>query len=206
MAAATLEQLFRAPGQIAVLRALWKSPTPVTGRQVQRLAGVHSRTAVLCLADLERLGICRRRAAGRAFLYSLRRQHHIVREIVAPVFRAEQAAPERFLRKLGRLQDGHCLSAVLYGSAARGDAGPASDLDLLVVVVDESGGEGFASDAQPRAERLARENWGAVLEVYLKTRAEVVKDWNTPLLKRIRHEGRLLAGDSLEAVKRAEPP
>ncbi len=67
-----------ARGQISVLRALWKAPTPLTGRQVQQPAGVHNRTAMQCLEDLEQLGLLRRRDVGRAYLYSLRRSHRVV--------------------------------------------------------------------------------------------------------------------------------
>ena len=41
--------IVRAPGQISVLRALWKAPSPLTGRQVQQLAGVHNLTTTQCL-------------------------------------------------------------------------------------------------------------------------------------------------------------
>lgn len=36
----TPEKLFRTPGQIRVLRVLWNSGKPLTGRQIQGLAGL----------------------------------------------------------------------------------------------------------------------------------------------------------------------
>lgn len=197
-----LERLFRAPGQISVLRALWKAPVPLTGRQIQQLAGVHNLTAMRCLKDLERLGLLQRRAAGRANLYSLKRSQRTVRDLVGPIFKAEQAAPQRFAQELGRVLRGHCVSAVLYGSVARGQATPASDVDLLVVTRNGSVTDRFTASVQQRAEKRVRDGWGLVLEANVKTQSEVAKHWNSRLMKQIRREGRLVTGKPLEEVRR----
>lgn len=197
-----LERLFRAPGQISVLRALWKAPSPVTGRQVQQLAGVHNLTTTKCLEDLEQLGLLQRRAAGRAYLYSLKRSHRLIRHLVDPIFKAEETAPARFVQELGRILNKQCLSAVVYGSVARGEAHISSDVDLLVVVKDDKTGERFATKAQPKAEKLVREGWSLMLEVNVKTRSQLIKAWNSRLLKKIRKEGQLVSGASLEEVRR----
>ncbi|MDM8004821.1 MAG: nucleotidyltransferase domain-containing protein [Phycisphaerae bacterium] len=197
-----LERLFRAPGQISVLRALWKAPAPVTGRQVQQLAGVHNLTATRCLDDLERLGLLQRRAAGRAYLYTLKRTHRLVRHLVDPIFKAEGTAPTRFAGELATALRGQCLSAVVYGSVARGEADSASDVDLLVVVKDDKSAEHFVQKAQPKVEKLVREGWSFMPEVNVKTRSQLVKAWDSPLVRQIRKEGQLVAGSSLEEVRR----
>lgn len=197
-----LEHLFRAPGQISVLRVLWKAPAPLTGRQVQQFAGVHKLTASKCLEDLEDLGLLQRRAAGRAYLYSLKRSHRLVRYLVNPIFKAEETAPQRFSQELAKVLDGQCLSAVIYGSVARGEADQASDVDLFIVVKDEVTAERFIAKIQPKSEKLIREGWSLLLEINIKTKKELAKKWNTSLIKRIRQEGQVVTGMSLEEVKR----
>ena len=199
-----LERLFRAPGQIAVLRALWKAPAALTGRQVQELAGVHNRTVMRSLQDLTQLGVVQRRAAGRANLYTLKRSHRAVRDLVDPLFKAEQSALERFVKALARVLRGHCLSAVLYGSVARGEAKPVSDVDLLVVVEDEQAVELFELEVQDKAERLVREGWSAMLEINLRTREKLVRKWSTPFLKQIRRQGLMVVGQTLDEVQRGQ--
>ena len=44
-----------------------------------------------------------------------------------------RAVAEEFARRVVSALDGHVESVVLYGSVARGDAGPESDIDILVV-------------------------------------------------------------------------
>ncbi len=198
-----LERLFRTPGQISVLRVLWKAPAPLTGRRVQQLAGVHNLTATQSLEDLENLGLVQRRSAGRAYLYALKRSHRLVRYWVAPIFKAEENAPGRFTRDLWKALDGQCLSAMVYGSVARAESDRAGDVDLLVVVRDEKAAKGFELNTQPKVEKLIREGWSMMLEVNLKTVGQLAKHWRSPLIRKIRQEGRWVAGAPLEEVKRA---
>src|SRR5207302_363476 len=123
--------------------------------------------------------------AGRAYLYSLKRSHRAVTDLLDPLFAAERAAPERFATELGQSLAGHCLCAVLYGSVARGDGDLGSDADLLVVVKDSTAARGFADTVQDGAERLVRDGWGAMLEVNVKTLRQIRAMWNTPLLRQI---------------------
>lgn len=196
-----LERLFRSPGQISTLRVLWNAPTPLTGRQIQQLAGVHKLTATQSLEALESLGLVQRRAAGRAYLYTLKRSHRLVQHLVDPIFEAEQKAPEQLSRQLDNALKGRCLSATIYGSVARGETDHVGDLDLLVVVENDQAAERFRDGTQPRLERLIREGWSLMLEVNLKTRRQLIKEWASPLIKTVRREGRLVAGLSLEEVK-----
>lgn len=197
----SLERLFPAPGQISVLRALWKAPTPITGRQVQQLAGVHNLTATRCLDHLEQLGLLQRRTVGRAYLYSLKRSHRSVRHLVDPIFKAEETLPTRFAAELGNVLRGHCLSAVVYGSVARGEANAKSDVDLLVVVKNDKVAKRFATMVLTKADMLVREGWSLMLEASIKTRSQLSELWGSPLARKILREGCVVAGSPLEEVR-----
>lgn len=47
----------------------------------------------------------------------------------------EQLAAREFVEKVRRHFDGQLVSAVLFGSRARGESAPDSDMDILVVMV-----------------------------------------------------------------------
>ena len=49
----------------------------------------------------------------------------------------EQQAAKDFLEKVRQRFDGQLLSAVLFGSRARGEAEPDSDMDILVVMASD---------------------------------------------------------------------
>lgn len=117
----------------ALLQALTRLEAPVTRRQLANLARVAPGHASSVLQDLIELGIVDETTAGRASLVSLNRDHlatHAVLELanLRSTFIAR-------LRERVSMIPGLC-EAWLFGSVARGDAGRASDIDLLLVLDD----------------------------------------------------------------------
>lgn len=106
----------------------------LTGREVARLARTPPSSALRALRRLSEQGVVRTRAAGRARLYRLNREH-----VAAPValalagLRAELL--DRLRGALGELEPSP-VHASLYGSAARQDGGPDSDIDVFLVRPD----------------------------------------------------------------------
>ncbi len=66
---------------------------------------------------------------------------------MSPLDRRREAAIADFLRRLRSALEGHLVDVRLFGSVARGDAGPDSDIDILVVVQPD--------DDRARLERVA---------------------------------------------------
>jgi predicted nucleotidyltransferase len=114
-----------------VLGVLAGGDAALTGREIQRRVGASQDGVRGALDRLTRQGVVRRERAGRANLYRLNRQH-----LAAPWI--EGLASLR-LQLIERLRDTirswelEPIAAVLFGSAARGEAGRESDLDILVV-------------------------------------------------------------------------
>lgn len=87
------------------------------------------------LEALEGVGIVEALGTGRAVLHRLRTNHPLARALVA-LFEAEEARFQAVLDSVTEAagEAGAGIVAVwLYGSAARGDDGPGSDLDLALV-------------------------------------------------------------------------
>lgn len=115
-----------------VLGVLAGTTAGLTGREIGRLLGARSHEGTRRV--LERLalqGVVLREPVGRAYSYRLNREH-----LAAPHVEALAALRQELV---GRLRDRigewqtQPLLAVLFGSVARGDADPTSDVDLLVV-------------------------------------------------------------------------
>jgi predicted nucleotidyltransferase len=114
-----------------VLVVLAGSTKPRSGRELARRAG-RSNTGVQRVLDrLVEHGLVRREEVGRTFLYELNRDHLLASTV-------EQMAGVR-AELVRRLRDAidrwkvPPVHASLFGSAARGDGDPNSDIDLLVV-------------------------------------------------------------------------
>jgi predicted nucleotidyltransferase len=117
------------PGVLTVLAGTTR---PLTGREIARLMGRTSHSGVIAVLDrLGDQGIVDREEAGRAFLFTLNREH-----LAAPAVELLANLREELLHRIRNAVDGwsvrsHHLS--LFGSAARGDGDVDSDIDLFVV-------------------------------------------------------------------------
>lgn len=120
-----------------VLAALAAVDASFTAPAVHRLLGRHSEAGVRkSLRRLVHQGIVTSERAGRADLYRLNREHLAA----APIMELARLA-ETYVVRLQELVHEWAIPpelVMLFGSAARGEMGPDSDIDLLVVGADDS--------------------------------------------------------------------
>ena len=115
-----------------VLSVLAGVEAEMTGRELQRVIGRGSHQGIRNAADrLAEQGVVSRRSAGNANLYRLNRDH-----VAASWIEGLASLPAQVLDRLRQAIDGWGqppVLVVLFGSVARGEATPESDLDLLIV-------------------------------------------------------------------------
>lgn len=114
----------------AVLATLLRTGTPLTGRQIHGLVSDdYSLWSVQeVLKVLTRLGVVESQTIGRAGVHTINEEHVSVGPLRALL------DPIGALREVVRVVAGSEVSAViLFGSIARGEAMPDSDVDLAVI-------------------------------------------------------------------------
>jgi predicted nucleotidyltransferase len=124
--------------RIRIIRTLHRTGRPVTGRALAQAAGYSHTQTYKALDDLEALGVITKDYAGAAQLYELNRTNYVVREMLVPVLTAERrvlmALASRFYERFGK----DLKSITLFGSVARNEDEPDSDIDLILVTRDGS--------------------------------------------------------------------
>lgn len=120
------------PGvQGRILAILAETTAELNLRTIARLAAVSPAQASRVLPELVTLGLVERREAPPSALFALVDDHIAVRTV-----RALSRSRDVVLDELGLLalrMDPNPVSAVVFGSFARGEADAASDLDVLLV-------------------------------------------------------------------------
>ncbi len=115
-----------------VLAVLARADKAFSGRAVQRaISGTSQRTVLRALRRLEDQGIVQSEPAAPAILFRLNRRH-----LAAPMIEALASLRLQLIERLRETIESWELAplvAVLFGSAARGDASEESDLDILLV-------------------------------------------------------------------------
>jgi len=115
-----------------VLAVLARADEEFTGRRIHQVLGRGSEHGVRKAADrLVEQGMVLRRRAGQAKLYKLNRDH-----VASPYVEGLASLSAELINRLrGAVAawGSPAYAVLLFGSVARGEAGPGSDLDLLVI-------------------------------------------------------------------------
>lgn len=115
-----------------ILRALSTRSTPASAAQLERVAGVGTGAGIRrALGRLADHGVCLREDVGGRTVYSLNYEH-VLSAAVTELLKADRAVVTRLKDTVGEW-DPAPQAAVLFGSAARRDGDPASDIDLLLI-------------------------------------------------------------------------
>ena len=195
----TFDEVFRSWSHVAVLRTLIDTTTGRTGNEVARLSGMHPLSALKALSSLEELGIVRRQRGGRDHIFTLNREHFLVRSTIVPLYKSETEFEEEIFRFLTLLLKKNVVSAVVFGSTARGEETATSDLDICCVVEEVKSKEKVRSLLNEKSSRLFSE-FGVRLSPILFTTSEAKSKKNASLFKKIVKEGKLLVGKKLEDI------
>lgn len=133
-----LDEILGNKVQVKLLRVLVRTKSSFTGRELARLIGYSQNQTRLALEELERNGLVVRQSAGKSYLYSADNENILITDLLEAGFRLEDALLDRlaavYLEEVGR----DLVSVVLFGSMAKGEEKPESDIDLVVVVRDNA--------------------------------------------------------------------
>lgn len=194
--------------KVRLLRALLPLSSPVSGREAERLAGTRSsRASRQALEDLVSLGVLHRAHVGRTHLYEVNPGHDLVGPLQA-LFTAEAGRMERLWDAVAQAVHGAGCSeevrgVILFGSNARGEAGPESDVDLLVATSSDRP-DPHLENALREAETSLRESTGLSISAYVVPAERIRERYRAgdPLMMEIERDGRRLFGDSFEEILR----
>ena len=193
------DEVFRSWSHVAVLRTLVDTTTGRTGNEVARLSGMHPLTALKALSSLEELGIVRRQRGGRDHIFTLNREHFLVRSAILPLYKSESEFETEIFGYLASLLKKNVVSAVIFGSTARGEETATSDLDVCCIVENDKRKENVRSLLDGKSSQL-HDEFGIRLSPIFFTVSEAKGKKNSSLFKKIVKEGKRLVGKKLEAV------
>ena len=190
------ERVVGSRSKVKLLRVLFKfAESEFTGDDLARKAGVSKPMAHRALSELMAENVVARRVAGRAYLYRLVPGSYSVR-LLAPLFQDGESPVGELERLFSRKpQSSPVVSAILYGSLARGEGGPESDIDVYLIVKraeDRERVETMVADLN----RATLKSFGNRLSAMVKTLEESRRAYRERrgLELEVESQGRVLAG------------
>jgi len=196
--------LFGTRTKVAVLRVLSGAGSPVSQREVARRARLTPRSVGVALDDLVAIGVVHRHLGGREHLLTLNEGHTL-----APALRALFVADVNYFAALRRAlaavaredQDSGLVTVAVFGSVARAQEAPVSDLDLLVIGRTPTAADHWRSrylDAAPGLQK----RFGALVNPVAYALAEARRRWTQRLspFPEVMRDAVVVAGSALREV------
>lgn len=127
----SLTQLIGNRSAFSVLQHLCMTDGGESGRRIAQLVGLSHPVVNKTLSQLEAHGLVIAKPIGRAYAYTINREHLLIQRGLQPLF----TTATQWLEIVGTYYLEHLstrpVSIVLFGSLARNTARPSSDMDLL---------------------------------------------------------------------------
>ncbi len=187
--------LFYDATRARVLDVLLANPQALSGRAIARQSDLSPTTTNLALGDLASHGIVSSRADGRSHLWSLCWENALVKQLVDLARVHDEHAGQILADALGS----EPLSVTLFGSIARGESGPHSDVDILVIAKDHAQGQNFRRRAY-RASSARRQEVGREVEITIIESDALQEPSIQGFLGQVLSDGRTLHGKKLSEL------
>lgn len=196
-----LESTFGSPAKVRILRVLFNSPQPLSGRQVGELSGLTHKGAINAVRSLVELGAVRQRRVGKAYQYSLAKDNIFVEKIILPCIRAESGLFEGLKKDIAAHFGKDAISLILYGSIVRGEEQKGSDIDLMIVARDERKKAEIEEKAASKAPYFNK-RYNTLLSLHCFTLNEMKGKKSAPLIQSITKEGVVISGKPIRELFR----
>lgn len=131
-----IESILGTQSSIAVLRVLHNVQIPLNTSQIASYAQLTRPAVSTVLKKLEQAGIVQESSAEKANIYSMRRSNAYVKQIIEPLFDAEDRIPNELVRDITDEFSPVATHGLLFGSYAREEQTPTSDFDIILVASD----------------------------------------------------------------------
>jgi len=193
-----LDHILNTPTKVAVLRLLCESRGWFTGRDIARrvkkgVANVHR-----ALDELGAAGVVNVEPRPPVKLFRIAEAVPMVEQGLIPLFRAEADLEEALWAKLAEAAGPDLVSMILFGSRARGESKPGSDVDVLFILRNASA-QARILDA---AFDLGHEHGVGIQPLFVQL--EEVPSWardSRPFWRRLEADGRVIRGLPLREVE-----
>ena len=167
----TIEDLLGSRSRIAVLRVLHGVRVPLNASQIAARTNLSHVAAATALSEFASMGVVLSSPAGRATVHWLNRQSVYVENLLEPLFQSESDLPEDLVDDLTWSFQDDAISVVLFGSYARGDQTPDSDVDVAFVAENPASKSALESAIAAHTPEF-RSRFGASLSALTYTREE----------------------------------
>jgi len=198
-----LDEALGSTPHVRILRYLCRAGGEHTGRAIGRAIQVSHPSVHHALRTLAGRGMVHAIRHGPAIAYRLNEDHWLIRRGLLPLFEVEAAFLTTLAEATRSAAKVPVRSVLVFGSVARGEAGPQSDIDLLCLTSNATAAGEAERNLAEAGPSLRRQFGRRVLAMVLPA-AELARRYRRrhELTREIVETGWVIAGDSMSEVFR----
>jgi len=196
-----LDNILSQKTKVKILRYLISQTREQSGREIARGAAVNHWQCNKILKELHQEGILTMRKFSNTYLYRLKKDTYIVKEIIVPLFSREKSLIENLALELKKLKSKGIASIILFGSLVKGKEKPHSDIDVLVITDDKENEKIIKQKIENKNEYFMR-YYGNVISPYIVSKSEFKKRYagGDKLLANVVKTGRYISGETIGEI------
>lgn len=201
-----LDKILDNEAKVRILRFLIKTKAEWNGRQIAKEIGVTPATAHKALHGLYGEGILLLRNVGKTHIYSLKKDHYLISNLLEPLFAKEDKVLTNIIEIIRKKINTSSIKkaitgVVLFGSVNLHTEKPASDIDLAVFIKDAADRQKVSILFEDIDEKVSKE-FGNTVSPYINTEAEAKAKYKKGLgvIKNILKSSRLIYGKELGEI------
>lgn len=190
-----LEMLFGSKVKVKILRTLNRyRGKEFTTRELAQFLDVSHMGVRRVLPDLYRMNAIQIKVIGKSHTVSINPESYVT-NLVEEVFRIEEETLAQLVEILKKgLSDPTIASAMIFGSIARGEEEPLSDIDLFILTNDKEKAEITISKLQ----REVSNRFGNAISPYILSEEDLSGEDKFQILDEIRKNHIIVFGKPLE--------
>lgn len=128
-----LDKILSQPTRVKLLRFLATHKPEMTGRELARFCDISHMQVHRALGEFVAQGIVLKRRVGKAYIYTFNEKNILVHAVLIPLFLKERNLLRELLNSLLKNKMNEVLSVVIFGSVAKGEERPDSDVDVFIL-------------------------------------------------------------------------
>lgn len=183
------------------MRYFINAPAERNGRQVAEDVKLSPWACHKALNELFEQGVLILRKTGKTHLYKLNSENYLVREMLSPLFNKERKLVKTIAKDLIKGLPAKTVSVILFGSVARKEERPSSDIDVAVIVSDTASKKKISSFLKRRSFEVLSK-YGNIPSAYIITRKDFINKHRKglDLIKNIISEGEVIFGKPVREI------
>ncbi|MCK4464023.1 MAG: nucleotidyltransferase domain-containing protein [Candidatus Omnitrophica bacterium] len=199
-----LDELLKNGSKIKILRFLFSEKDEYTGRAIAKAINMSASSTYENLQNLKEEGLINARKKGNSILYRIRSENQVVNKLLKPLFEQEKSIYTdivSLIKKSISKYKKKITSIVLFGSVAGKEETSKSDIDLLIIIENNTM-RPIINTAIDKLNIEIAKKFGAALSPYILTKSEIKQKYNKKqgLIYSILDNNQLIFGEPIERI------